>query len=137
MPTQVKLLRIGELARDSQVPIKTIRYYEELGLIRASKRTEGGFRLFSPDVLQRLDFIRRSQRLELSLQEIGHILEIRDRDELPCAEVKQTLETKIEDIDRHIEELKTLKTQLQLMISEPIPAPEVQPGVICPIIQPE
>jgi len=134
--TQTQLLRIGELAHKSQVPIKTIRYYEGLGLVRASKRTTGGFRLFSLDVLPRLDFIRRSQRLGLSLREIGHILAIHDCGELPCVEVRQTLATKIEEINQRIEELKILKTQLQLMISDTEARPERPPGTICPIIQP-
>jgi DNA-binding transcriptional MerR regulator len=136
MPIQIQLLRIGELAQKSQVPIKTIRYYEELGLIRAKSRTSGGFRLFTLDVLPRLDFIKRSQCLGLSLQEIGHILKIHDQGELPCAEVRQMLAIKIAEITQRIEELKVLKTQLQLMISEVMP-PEWSSRSICPIIQPK
>lgn len=52
------LLRIGQLSDRSQVPIKTIRYYEELGLLQAQQRTSGGFRLFSPAALTRLAFIK-------------------------------------------------------------------------------
>lgn len=132
-----QLLRIGELAALSQVPIKTIRYYEEQGLIVSSKRTQGGFRLFSPDVLPRLSFIKRAQSLGFSLQEIGHILTIHDQGELPCDEVRQTLQAKVAEIERHIEQLKILKMQLQLLISESEPLPERKAGIICPIIQSE
>ena len=62
--------QIGLIAKESGVPIKTIRYYEELGLLKASSRTEGGFRLFDPDVFARLHFIKRAQSLGLSLLEI-------------------------------------------------------------------
>ena len=93
--------------------------------------------MFSPDVLPRLDFIKRSQRLGLSLQEIGRILDIHDRGELPCAEVRQTLAAKIEALERRIEELKTLKHQLQHMISASATPLERQSGLICPIVQPE
>ncbi|BAY80250.1 transcriptional regulator (plasmid) [Nostoc linckia NIES-25] len=48
---------IGNVAKSSGVPIKTIRYYEELGLLKSSARTEGGFRLFNSDVLERLGFV--------------------------------------------------------------------------------
>ncbi|NEP19295.1 MAG: heavy metal-responsive transcriptional regulator [Leptolyngbya sp. SIO4C1] len=129
----VTLLRIGEVKQRSQVPIKTIRYYEELGLIKAKKRSEGGFRLFSTDVLPRLAFIKRSQKLGLSLQEINEILSIHDHGELPCEEVKQKFQTKIHQIEEQIEQLGLLKAQLQTLIS-------VQPSAassdsICPIIE--
>lgn len=136
-PPNEPLLRIGELAHRSRVPIKTIRYYEEIGLLHAAKRTEGGFRLFFPDVLPRLDFIRRSQQLGLSLQEIGHLLIIHDKGTLPCDDVRQTLKAKIEDIDQRIQELATLKVQLQKMISGPETSSQWQSDVICPLIQPD
>jgi DNA-binding transcriptional MerR regulator len=139
------LLRIGELQAESGVPIKTIRYYEELGLIRAERRTEGGFRLFSTDMLPRLAFIKRSQRLGFSLHEIGHILAIHDRGELPCGEVRQHLQSKVAEIDRQIEQLRTLQTELRSLLGgqqpPPIAATEPRlvrsPGTICPIIQPD
>ncbi|MDJ0717134.1 MAG: heavy metal-responsive transcriptional regulator [Prochloraceae cyanobacterium] len=132
-----KLLRIGEISAISQVSIKTIRYYEKLGLLCALKRTEGGFRLFSPEVIGRLNFIKRSQSLGLSLTEIGQILQIHDRGEIPCSEVRHTLQTKISEIDGRIKQLKTLKVQLQSLISETKPLQERKSGIICPIIQPE
>jgi DNA-binding transcriptional MerR regulator len=58
---------IGSVAKESGVPIKTIRYYEELGLLKAVGRTEGGYRLFNADIFARLNFIKRAQSLGLSL----------------------------------------------------------------------
>ncbi|HEY9846787.1 MAG TPA: MerR family transcriptional regulator [Candidatus Caenarcaniphilales bacterium] len=69
-----QLLLIGQLAAQSRVPIKTIRYYEELGLLKSLGRTEGGYRQFSSQVLTRLAFIKRAQNLGLSLQEIREFL---------------------------------------------------------------
>lgn len=60
LTSEPKLLLIGKLEALSGVPIKTIRYYEELGIIKSLGRTEGGFRLFSLDVVSRLSFIKRS-----------------------------------------------------------------------------
>ncbi len=131
-----KLLQIGEISSISKVSIKTIRYYEKLGLLCALKRTEGGFRLFSPDVIVRLNFIKRSQSLGLSLQEIGQLLQIHDRGEMPCSEVRHTLQVKIEEIDNRIEQLTALKVQLQSLISETQALQEPKQGIICPIIQP-
>lgn len=131
-----KLLRIGQIASIARVSIKTIRYYEKLGLLQALKRTEGGFRLFSPEVIGRLNFIKRSQNLGLSLTEIGQLLQIHDRGEIPCNEVRHTLQTKIEEIDSHIEQLSDLKVELQSLISKNKPLQERKAGIICPIIQP-
>ncbi|NET35414.1 MAG: heavy metal-responsive transcriptional regulator [Cyanothece sp. SIO1E1] len=130
-----RLFQIGELETKSKVPIKTIRYYEELGLIQATKRTAGGFRLFAPDVLFRLSFIKRTQSLGFSLREIGHILQIYDQGEPPCGEVQQKLRTKIEEINHRIETLTTLRTELSSLLQETEPPPQQEPGVICPILE--
>ena len=128
------LLRIGQLKDQSQVPIKTIRYYEELGLIAAAQRSEGGFRLFDPAMVTRLAFIKRSQKLGLSLQEIGELLSIRDRGQSPCQAVKHKLQTKISAIDDQIAQLTLLKSQLEtLMQAEGTASTEA--GIICPIIE--
>ena len=131
-----KLLRIGQISSLAQVSIKTIRYYEKLGLLKALKRTEGGFRLFSPEVIGRLNFIKRSQNLGLSLTEIGQLLQIHDRGEMPCNEVRHTLQTKIEEIDTCIKQLRDLKVELQSLISETKPIKKRKADIICPIIQP-
>lgn len=135
MTQEQVLLRIGALKAQTSVPIKTIRYYEELGLIRAAQRTEGGFRLFSPEALHRLAFIKRSQSLGLSLHEIGEILKIHDQGDLPCVEVRHKFEAKITEIDRKIEQLTLLKAQLQSLIDASSPPLEQTDGVICPIIE--
>lgn len=128
------LLRIGQLTARTQVSVKTIRYYETLGLIQAHGRSAGGFRLFDPAVAHRLSFIKRSQTLGLSLQEIGEILQIRDRGEQPCPLVKQTLQAKITAIDEQLHQLTVLKAHLvELMTSQP-DAP-LETGIICPVIE--
>ncbi|MDZ4871771.1 MAG: Mercuric resistance operon regulatory protein [Chroococcidiopsis cubana SAG 39.79] len=135
MLVQERSLLIGQVTAMSGVPIRTIRYYETLGLLQSSSRTEGGFRQFSPDVLTRLSFIKRAQKLGLSLEEIQEILDVYDRGNLPCGEVKEKLEDKLRQIDRQIQQLMTLQAELKGLLSgwESVPVP--QPGTICPIIQ--
>ncbi|MGF1566748.1 MAG: heavy metal-responsive transcriptional regulator [Nodosilinea sp.] len=132
--TSSPLLRIGELSHASQVPIKTIRYYEEIGLLQAEGRTEGGFRQFTPACLTRLAFIKQAKTLGLSLQEIHHILDIHDQGKMPCQEVKQTLQVKIHDIEQRIQELSTLKAHLQHLLAE-ADDPALAAATICPIIE--
>ena len=126
---------IGSVAKESGVPIKTIRYYEELGLLKTSGRTEGGFRIFSPDVLARLNFIKRAQRLGLSLAEIKDFLDIHDRGELPCEHVQIKLSEKISQIEQQIQQLQILKLELQGLLSGWETIPENPEQMICPIIE--
>jgi len=126
---------IGSVAKESGVPIKTIRYYEELGLLRTSGRTEGGFRIFSSDVLARLNFIKRAQRLGLSLAEIKDFLDIHDRGELPCEHVQVKLSDKISQIEQQIQQLQILKLELKGLLSGWETIPENSEETIYPIIE--
>lgn len=136
--TAEKLLKIGEVAAASGLPIKTIRYYEEIGLLKPTvKRSQSGYRLFSPDVLNRLAFIKRSQSLGLSLNEVNQILEVHDQGNLPCGEVKQHLEAKVSEINHQIAALQTLKSELQGILSgwQDQPSAEQVAQTICPNLQ--
>ncbi|MEG3437287.1 MerR family DNA-binding protein [Pannus brasiliensis CCIBt3594] len=125
-------LKIGRLSIESGVPIKTIRYYEELGLIRSDGRTEGQFRLFRPDTVNRLLFIKRLQTLGLSLQQIRDCLSVHERGELPCEEIKEKLEGQIREIDRQVEQLLLLRQQLTETFGEWEEKPRPDERFICP-----
>lgn len=132
--TPAELLRIGQVSEQSQLPVKTIRFYEDKGLIQAACRTSGGFRLFEPAVLTRLSFIRRSQALGLSLNDIQDILDIADRGSRPCQNVRHKFQEKIVEIETRIHQLETLKGQLQRLIKE-ADQTEALEAEICPIIE--
>lgn len=125
------LLKIGELSAQSGVPIKTIRYYEELGLLPSVGRTEGNYRLFVPQTLQRLAFIKRLQKLGLSLHQIKECLAIYDRGELPCPDLQHKLQAQVAQIDCQIAELLALRSELVDILAhwQPQPAPTAH---ICP-----
>ncbi|AVH68196.1 heavy metal-responsive transcriptional regulator [Nostoc sp. 'Peltigera membranacea cyanobiont' N6] len=126
---------IGNVAKSSGVPIKTIRYYEELGLLRSLGRTEGGFRLFNSDVLERLHFIKRAQSLGLTLSEIKDFLNVHDGGELPCVHIKAKLQDKITAIDEQIQQLLILRQELSGLVSGWETIPENPEQTICPIIE--
>lgn len=133
-----KRLKIGEVSVQSGLPVKTIRYYEEIGLLTPNvERSDTGYRLFTPPVLNRLAFIKRSQSLGLSLSEIQQILDVHDRGQLPCGEVRQHLEMKVTDITRQIEALNTLKTELQGILSgwHELSISDRPESTICPNLQ--
>ena len=133
------LLRIGEVAAESGLPVKTIRYYEETGLLLPTvERSESGYRLFQPQVLNRLAFIRRSQSLGLTLQEIQQILAVHDHGQLPCGEMRQHLQLKVEAIEQQIQALETLRAELKGILSgwQNQPSSDRIAQTICPNIQP-
>ena len=110
-------LKIGELAHLSGLSVKTIRYYEDIGLLAPTvERSSSGYRLFQSQVLNRLTFIKRAQSLGLSLQEIKPLLALHDRGELPCPEVKEQLQKKISAIASAMEALKTQQAELQSIL---------------------
>ena len=135
MLVQEALKQIGSVAKESGVPIKTIRYYEELGLLKSSGRTEGGFRLFKSDVFVRLNFIKRSQSLGLSLSQIKEFLDVHDQGDLPCEHVKVKLNDKIDEINRQIHQLQVLKLELTGLLSGWETIPKTSEATICPIIE--
>lgn len=106
------MMRIGELARQTGVPDKTIRYYEQVGLLPPPQRMENNYRLYAPEIVDRLRFIVSARRLGLSLREIAAVLTLNDRGEVPCGEMLATLDHQIAVVEHHINELQTLRAQL-------------------------
>jgi MerR family transcriptional regulator, copper efflux regulator len=130
-----QLFLIGQVTNLSGIPIRTIRYYESLGLITSSGRTEGGFRQFDRDVLTRLAFIKRAQSLGLSLEEIRGILQVYDQGNPPCGEIKEKLLAKQSQIDHQITELLTLRSEIGELLAGWNHQPRQPEEKICPIIQ--
>lgn len=131
-------LKIGQVSAQSGLPVKTIRYYEEIDLLSPNvERSETGYRLFDSNVLNRLAFIKRAQSLGLKLNEISSILAIHDDGLLPCGTVRKRLEKKLDDIQAQIEALETLKTELQGVLSawQEKPSADRIEKTICPNIQ--
>ncbi len=128
-------ISIGEIAKSSGLPVKTIRYYTDIGLLTPQvQRSPSGYRLYDAGVLNRLAFIRRTQALGLSLSEIYDILEIHDHGALPCGQVKQYLESKVAEIEAQIQQLELLRREVKGILSgwqEPLPT-AYQEQTICP-----
>lgn len=117
MLAQETLHRIGSVAKESGLPIKTIRYYDELGLLKTFGRTEANYRLFNSDVFGRLRFIKRAQSLGLKLLEIREFLDVHDPGDLPCDHIKVKLEEKLEEVEQQIQQLQILKQELSGLLS--------------------
>jgi len=126
-------MRIGELAEASSTTTKTLRFYEEAGLLPAPNRTASGYRDYDPDVVARLNFIRRSRTAGLSLAQIREVLDIRDSGSAPCQHVHELLEDRLAGLDRQIAELQALRrtvAQLRDAATSVEPA-DCDPVLVC------
>jgi DNA-binding transcriptional MerR regulator len=133
-------LKIGVVASLSGLSIKTIRYYDELGLLEPEvERSQTGYRLFHDRVLNRLNFIKQAQSLGLSLTDIKVVLSVHDRGELPCAQIKQRLQDQVVRIDQKIHDLQVLRSNLQTILAQwaDHPATDLRSQIICPNLQSE
>ncbi|MGV0818408.1 Cu(I)-responsive transcriptional regulator [Martelella sp. FLE1502] len=105
-------MNIGQAAKQSGLPAKTIRYYEEIGLVIAD-RAENGYRDYSANHVHRLNFIHRSRDLGFSVEECRLLLSLYDDDARESAEVKALATAKIAEIDEKLARLAGLKATLQ------------------------
>lgn len=105
-------MRIGELSEQTGIPAKTIRYYEEIGLLPPPKRTPSGYRDYDTSATGRLRFVRAAQSVGLTLGEIREILAFRDRGEAPCAHVLSLVERHAADLSQRIESLERMRRDL-------------------------
>ena len=78
-----RLLQIGEVTDRVDLSLRTVRYYEEVGLVAPTARTEGGFRLYSETDVQRLLLIKSMKAFDLTLEDMGAVLEVLDRSANP------------------------------------------------------
>ena len=98
-------LLIGELANQFGLSSQAIRYYERLGLLTTPKRTDSGYRLYSQEAVERLQFIRKAQNFGLSLQEIKQLIELDLNSESSHVAFKDMLQQHLQDIDNQINKL--------------------------------
>jgi MerR family mercuric resistance operon transcriptional regulator len=109
---------IGELSKQSDVNIETIRYYEKIGVMPAPGRSAGGYRIYGADHLKRLSFVRRSRQLGFSLDEIRGLLRLVDGHAYTCAEVQALTLNHLAEIRRKITDLKRLKRVMEEMAAQ-------------------
>jgi DNA-binding transcriptional MerR regulator len=107
-----KPMTIGQVAKLADVGVETIRFYEREGLLNKPKRKESGYRLFGPDVVNRIRFIKSVKELGFSLKEIRELLFLRVDSKATTNEVKKRVDSKIEQIDRRIRDLKRVRNAL-------------------------
>ena len=106
-------MKIGELAKRTGTLVETIRYYEREGLMPKPARSHGNYRLYTDNHVERLQFIRHSRSLDMTLDEIRSLLRFRDAPDENCSEVNALLDEHIEHVANRIKELKSLEQKLR------------------------
>lgn len=114
--SQVRALRIGEVAAQAGVNVQTLRYYERRGLLAEPERTRSGYRLYPASAVKLVRFIKRAQGLGFSLAEINRLLELRDDRASSCEDVRTLALAKIETVETKMRQLAAMKHALELLV---------------------
>jgi DNA-binding transcriptional MerR regulator len=113
-----RLLGPRELARQSGVSTDTLRHYERLGLLPGIHRTTAGYRQYPAATVARVRLIQRALVVGFSLADLRTVLSERDRGGAPCRKVRDLFDTRLQDLDRRVDELIALRDELRALAAE-------------------
>lgn len=106
-------MNIGEASAASGVSVKMVRYYEQIGLLPPTQRTEAGYRVYDSDAIHRLRFIRRARDLGFRMAEIERLLALWGDDQRASADVKAVALSHVAELERKIAEMTAMKRTLE------------------------
>lgn len=131
-------MRIGEISTATQVSVKTLRYYEAIGVLDAPLRTPEGYRDYSSDAIDQVRFVKASQSVGLALKEIKEIMAYREAGIVPCQHVLTLLEQRAAEYQNKIDELTQARATLDQLIdrAQNLSAQDCLPGNVCHLIPP-
>ena len=131
-------VRIGELSQRTEVPIRTIRYYERIGVLPDPERTPAGYRDYGSETVDRLRFVRSSQAVGFSLGEIREILAFRDQGETPCAHVVAALRRRRDEYVERIAALEEARAVIDGLVERAgrLRAQDCSADLVCHVIPP-
>jgi MerR family mercuric resistance operon transcriptional regulator len=111
--SRARVLRIGDLSRETGLAADTIRFYERLGVVRRPPRSNGGFRLYTDGDIRELRFVRRLQALGLTLAEIRELTGARAGRQAVCSQARDLFARKLEQVRDQIRLLRALERELE------------------------
>lgn len=124
-------MTIGQLARRVGVRPSAIRYYEAQGVLRPPARSGNTYRLYGPDAVTLLHFVRRAKQLGFTLDEIRQLIEA-SRNEPPCALTRTLIERHLAEVESELRRLRLLHGQLKRLLRQP---PLAATDGVCPLIE--
>lgn len=106
------MFSIGELSKRTKVKVSTIRYYEEVGLLKVPERTEGNQRRYDSTGLERLSFIKHARDLGFPIEAISELIELQDHPDRSCQAANDVAVSQLSDVRAKIKRLRALEKEL-------------------------
>ncbi len=131
---QTVWMKIGEVAKLTGIGIETLRFYERSGLLSRPARTEGGYRLYDPEALTTLDFIKRAQTMGFTLDEIKQIIAESRAGQSPCADVREIVRQRLIELDERLKQMQLYRDELAKTLKQWDKSGDVE-GHICGLIE--
>lgn len=135
MNVHVSVLTIGALAKATGLTTPTIRYYEEIGLLPAARRTGGGQRHYHPSDVDRLTFIKQYRDFGFSIERVRMLLDLSVSKERDCSETRDIAQAHLDEVLAKLRELKALELRLKGFVNRCNAACAGGPGTDCVIFQ--
>ena len=111
-------MKISEAAKLSGLTVKTIRYYDEVGLVLATGRTPAGYRLYDDRSCQKLGFVQRARQFNFSIEECRELLSLYEDHGRPSRDVKKITLSKLALLQKQLDDLTTLTLELQTLANQ-------------------
>ncbi|MFT5657464.1 MAG: DNA-binding transcriptional MerR regulator [Gammaproteobacteria bacterium] len=131
------MLTVNELAIQSKAPAHVVRYYTRIGLIKPVSQQENGYRLYASRDAKRLRFIRMAKQLGFTLNDIKSITLHAEQGESPCGEVREIIQSRIEENRVKIQEMLELKNRMEMALKQWASMPDGSPdgNLVCHLIE--
>ena len=111
------MMTIGKVAAAAGVGVETVRFYEREGLVRQPTKPHRGFRVYPPDVIERIRFIRQAQELGFTLRETSELLSLETDPSANCAAVREQAELKLHEVGLKVQRLEDIAAALKTLIA--------------------
>jgi len=108
-------ITIGDAAIQSGLPVKTVRYYDEIKLVSPSSRTAAGYRQYSADELRKLTFVKRARSFGFSVDDCRQLLNLFEDQSRSSREVKAFANRRLEEIEEKLRDMQALHTELKAL----------------------
>ena len=105
-------MKIGAMAKATGTRVETIRYYEREGLLPETARSEGNFRVYTDEHVQRLAFIRHCRALDMPLIDVKRLLDFVVHPEADCGDINRLIDSQLERVRKRLNSMQALEKQL-------------------------
>ena len=123
---------ISQLAKAADLPTTTIRHYERIGLVEPEDRSQGNYRLYSDESLDKLKFIRAAQATGFTLHDVKALLTEESRGTPTCGHVQGLIEDRLEDVERRLKDLRHVRRVLKSALAK---CRKLTKSDCCPVVE--